>query len=104
MKWLIDMKPNARGWFVLVGGMFVLYLHWVEVMHTHTPNFSTSFTTPWFIVIGLMFLIYPQIQDRQPNEGWLANSKRHWKANVVFSIACIVVGLLHYQLQKHIFG
>ncbi len=104
MKWLTNMKPNSRGCLVLALGSMVLYLHWVEVLHSQKPIFSTAFTTPWFIVIGLMFLLFPQTLERLPNENWLAKSKRLWKIDVGFIFVCIVVGLLHYQLQKYIFG
>ncbi len=104
MKWLAEMKPNVRGWFILVCGLSMLYLHWFGLLRGGKPTFLTAFTTPWILIIGLMFLIYPQIQQRQLSLSWLANNKLHWKANVVFVLVCIVVGLLHYQLQKHIFG
>ncbi len=103
MKWLFAMKPSSRGWLILAIGFMMLYLHWVEVLHTKAPKFAMAFTTPWVIVIGLLFLLYPQIQERQPNLSWLANNKLHWKANVVFITVCIVVGLLHYQFQTAIF-
>jgi hypothetical protein len=104
MKWLTEMKPNVRGWFVLTCGVLVLGLHWFEVLHTKVPKFSTAFTTPWFIIVGLMFLVYPKTQQRLPDEGWIAQSKRLWKSNLIFMVTCLASGFLHYQLQKFIFG
>ena len=104
MKWLTNMKPNSRGWLILALGSMMLYLHWVEVLHSQKPVFSSAFTTPWFIVIGLMYVFFPSGLSRSPTEGALEQAKRQWKEGLGFILVCFVVGFAHYQLQKYIFN
>ncbi len=104
MKWFTSMKVRAQGWLILTLGSMMLYLHWVEVLHSQKPVFSTAFTTPWLLVIGLMYLFFPAGLSRPPTENAIEQAKRNWKEGLGFVLLCFVVGLLHYQLQKYIFG